>query len=109
MRKRLATSARPVTRADLVVTVRTVGAGARMPLLARRIEIWRRVVVRLAVVVRCYFEEGGKQLLNPQQGGKYFLIHSKKPHGVSMGPMVLRKRRGLDRFPAAMDHDMRGA
>lgn len=91
MRKRRATSARPVTRADLVVAVRIVGAGARMPLLARRIDILRRVVVYLAVGGH-YFKQGGQQLLNAQQCGKYFLIHSKRPHGVSMGPMVLRKQ-----------------
>lgn len=94
MRKRRATSARPVTRAAFVVAVRIVGAGARMPLLARRIDILRRVVC--LAVVRRYFKQGGQQLLDPQQGGQYFLIHSKKPHGVSMGRRILWKRRRLD-------------
>ena len=103
MRKRRATSARPVTRADLVVTVRIVGAGARMPLLARRIDMLRRVFVRLAIARR-YFKQGGQQLLDPQQGGKNFLIHSKKPHGVSMGLRILRKRRGLGRLNPVRFH-----
>lgn len=72
-----------MSRADRVLAWRTVGAVDRMPLLARRsIEILGRVVV-LAVVIQAiccrYFEERGQQLLNAQQCGKNFLIHSKKP------------------------------